>query len=71
MIERTTTLPRVAHTAPALKAIAENWSHSHGENPDGDIICVPCMAELLYDIHNMVFNDERTARTADGRTVIN
>lgn len=59
---------RIAHTQKALQNVVENWSHSHGTNPDGDIICVPCMAALLLDIKKMI--DKDTARTSDGRLVI-
>lgn len=60
--------PRIAHTLSALKSVEENWGHTHGTNPDGDIICVPCMAELLLDINELVAISY--GRTSDGRLVL-
>lgn len=58
---------RVAHTQSALKSVSENWPHTHGTNPDGDIICVPCMAAILLEIFVLISKD--AARTSDGRMV--
>lgn len=59
---------RIGHSKEALESVVNNWSHTHGTNPEGYVICVPCMAALLADIHVMVFKDY--ARTADGKLVL-
>lgn len=60
-------MERIGHTKVALDSVVEDWGHTHGVNPDGNVICVPCMAALLADIHEMVFKD--TARTSNGKLV--
>ena len=57
----------IGHDRPTLKYIIDNFSHTHGVNPDGHRICFACMATLLLKIHDMVMKDASV--TPDGRIV--